>query len=68
MPYKVINKFIDKNNDDTLYEVGDDFPKEGHKATKKRIEELSSKHPKYNRVFIEEVKENTETNEPSSEK
>lgn len=67
MPYKVINRFIDKINDNTLYEVGDEFPKDGHKATKKRIEELSSKHPKHKRAFIEEVEKSTVKNEPSPE-
>ena len=63
MPYKVVNRFIDTKDNDTLYEVGDTYPKTSKKPTKKRIEELSKKHPKYNRVFIEEIKE-----EPSSDK
>lgn len=58
MKYKVTNKFIDKHGDNTLYNVGDEYPKEGLKPTKKRIEELSKKHPKYKVVFIEEIKSN----------
>ncbi|WP_088033528.1 hypothetical protein [Evansella clarkii] len=62
MPYKVINRFKDtKDNDGHIYEAGDPYPAEGKKATKKRIEELSKVHPKYKKVFIEEVKD-----EPSS--
>ena len=54
MAYKVINKFIDTENDNTLYNVGDEYPKGDHKPTKKRIEELSKVHPKYKVSFIEE--------------
>jgi len=64
MPYKVVNSFIDKEDNNTLYEVGEEYPKGDHKPTKKRIEELSKIHPKYKRVFIEEVKE--EKKKPSS--
>lgn len=53
--YKVINEFIDKETK-IHYKVGDKYPKKG-KVTKKRIEELSKKHPKYKVAFIEEVKE-----------
>ena len=55
MAHKVINKFRDE--DGTIYEVGEDYPTGDAKATKKRIEELSADHPKYRRSFIEEVKE-----------
>lgn len=58
MKYKVVNKFIDTDEGNHTYNVGDEFPKEGSKATKKRIEELSKKHPKYKVVFIEEIKSN----------
>jgi hypothetical protein len=57
MEYRVINDFIDKDNKDTLYQVGEEYPKGNYKPTKKRIEELSQEHPTYKRVFIEEVKE-----------
>jgi hypothetical protein len=55
LAHKVINKFRD--DDGTIYEVGDEYPKGDSKPTKKRIEELSQDHPKYRRFFIEEVKE-----------
>lgn len=54
MAYKVINKFIDKENDDTLYDVGDEYPKGDYKPTKKRIDELSKVHPKYKVAFIKQ--------------
>jgi hypothetical protein len=60
MPFKVVNRFLDKENENTPYEVGDEYPKGDYKPTKKRIEELSKQHPKYQRAFIEEVKVNKE--------
>ncbi|USK56571.1 hypothetical protein LIS82_08910 [Cytobacillus solani] len=57
MSYKVINRFYDKEDNNTLYEVGEDYPKGDHKPTKKRIEVLAKEHPKYKCVFIEAVKE-----------
>lgn len=56
MAYKVINRFFD-NKDKVLYNVGEEFPKGDSKPSKKRISELSEVHPKFNRAFIEEVKE-----------
>jgi hypothetical protein len=55
--YKVINRFIDKEDNDTLYEVGEVYPKGDFKPTKKRVEILLKKHPTYNCKFIEEIKE-----------
>lgn len=60
MPYKVINPFYDKEDNNNHYNVGDEYPKGDYKPTKKRIAELSNQHPKYNRSFIEEVKVNKE--------
>ncbi|WP_419962178.1 hypothetical protein [Psychrobacillus sp. BM2] len=54
MKYKAINKFIDKENEDTLYNVGDEYPKGDYKPTKKRIDELSKVHPKYKAAFIKQ--------------
>jgi hypothetical protein len=60
MPYKVINRFIDKEDNNTSYEIGEEYPKGDYKPSKKRIEALSKQHPKYQRAFIEEVKVNKE--------
>lgn len=64
--YKVINRFYDKEDNHTLYEVGEGFPKGNSKPSKKRIEELLNKHPKYGIAFIEEVKE-TRKRSPKAE-
>lgn len=60
MAYKVVNKFIDTDDNNKLYRSGDEYPKGDYKPTKKRISELSKVHPKYNRVFIKEVKDSEE--------
>lgn len=67
MAYKVISRFKDLEDDNTLYDKGDTYPKGEHKPSKERIEELLSKHPKYKRAFIEEVREE-ETKEDKSQK
>lgn len=56
MGYKVINKFKDKEDNNTLYKVGEEYPKGKHKPAKKRLEELSKEHSKYKVAFIKEVK------------
>ena len=56
MKYKVLHSFKDKDNDNTLYKAGDEYPKGDYKPTKKRIEELSKKHKQHKVAFIEEVK------------
>lgn len=60
MPYKVINGFVDLEANKTNYEVGDEYPKGDYKPTQERIEELSAVHPKYKRIFIEEVETDDE--------
>jgi hypothetical protein len=57
MPYKVFNEFRDKEDNNTLYQVGEEYPKGDYKPTKNRIKELSKEHSKYKKAFIEEVKE-----------
>lgn len=52
----MIHSFRDKDNDNTLYNTGDEYPKGDYKPTKKRIEELSKKHPEHKVVFIKEIK------------
>lgn len=60
MSYEVVNRFKDTEDNGIIYEVGESYPKDGHKPTKKRIGELTKLHPKYKVVFIEEVKEQQE--------
>lgn len=56
MAYKVIKQFKDKEDNNKMYEMGDEYPKGNFKPTKKRIDELSQLHPHYKAIFIEEVK------------
>lgn len=56
MKYKVINRFYDAEDNNAFYREGDEFPKGDSKPSKKRIEELSKKHPDHGVAFIEEVK------------
>ncbi|UFU00364.1 hypothetical protein KO561_05305 [Radiobacillus kanasensis] len=61
MPFKVLNFFRDtKDPQDSeqnkvIYEVGHEYPRKGYQPPEERIAELTKKHPKYKRVFIEEV-------------
>ncbi|RHW38706.1 termination factor Rho [Lysinibacillus yapensis] len=55
MAHKVVREFKDLKHDGHIYKVGDTYPKEGSKATKARLEELSTTKNKYKKVYIEEV-------------
>lgn len=55
MGYKVVREFKEMKHDGHVYEVGDSYPKEGEKASKARLEELSTTKNKYKKVYIEEV-------------
>lgn len=57
MAYKVINKF--KDTDGHIYEIGKPYPHKG-KPTKKRLSELTEKHPRYGVSFIEKIAEDKE--------
>lgn len=61
--YRVVHKFWDmEDKTKHEYRVGDEFPFDGRKITKKRIEELSSKENKIGQVLIELVDESTDGN------
>jgi hypothetical protein len=68
MTYKVVNDFIDTQDNNKHYKVGETYPQGDHKPTKKRIAELSKTHPKYKRIFIEEVEEEQKNEKPSPKK
>ena len=53
--YKVVRRFQDTKHDSHIYEVGDAYPKEGEKATKARLEELSTTKNSYKKIYIKEV-------------
>ena len=57
--YVVIDIFKeDLGEGEHIYQVGDTYPKEGSKKpTAKRLKVLSTEKNKYNKPFIEEVKE-----------
>lgn len=63
MTHKVVSRFKETKHDGHVYEVGDNYPVEGKKATKARLEELSTTKNKYQQIFIEEVTETPETKE-----
>lgn len=61
MEYKVIEKFIDLEDNRRLYEVGQPYPREGLVVTEERLEALSTSNNRVGRPFIKAV-ENKRTN------
>lgn len=57
MAYRVIHRFYDSMDNSHVYAVGDEYPRKGHKPTKKRIEELTKVHHLHKVAFIEEIKD-----------
>ncbi|MFS0822169.1 hypothetical protein [Bacillus sp. 1P02SD] len=55
MPFKVINRFKDTHDNDTEYEVGEEYPKGDYQPSEERLKALQEVHPKYKRIFIEAV-------------
>ena len=55
--YKVIERFMDLQNDNYIYEVGDTYPREGADPTLERIRELESNSNKIGKPLIEEIAE-----------
>jgi len=54
--YEVVAEFIDLEDNKKHYQVGDTFPRPANKkVAAARIEELSSKANKQNKVLIKEV-------------
>lgn len=58
--FKTVVHWFDLQDNNHVYEVGDEYPREGYKPTKKRIKELSSKNNRRGIVLIEEVKEDAD--------
>lgn len=50
--YEVVFEFLDLEDNEYHYKVGDTFPREGKKVTQKRIDELSGKSNKIGRPLI----------------
>lgn len=59
--YKVIHQFLDLNDENHHYKVGDAYPRNGKRASAKRVAELSGSENKIGKPLIEkvEVKRNT---------
>lgn len=57
MPYKVINRFHDAEDNNRLYRKGDEFPQGDSKPSKERIKQLTSVHPEHKKAFIQAVEE-----------
>lgn len=55
--YKVIERFMDLQDDNYIYEVGDAYPREGADPTLERIRELASNSNKIGKPLIEEIAE-----------
>lgn len=55
--YKVIERFMDLQDDNYIYEVGDAYPREGADPALERICELASNSNKIGKQLIEEIVE-----------
>lgn len=55
--FKVIKRFADLQDNRYVYDVGDIYPREGLKPTKKRISELASNKNKLKTPLIVEIEE-----------
>lgn len=60
MAYKVVKVFRDLQDGDFVYRIGDVYPREGKKATKKRIAELAGVENVLGYAVIEEEVEDVE--------
>ena len=54
--YKVLKRFADLEDNKYLYEVGDEFPRQGVKVTPERLSVLSGSNNLMKEPLIEEVK------------
>lgn len=64
--YKVIKTFVDLQDGNYKYDVGDTYPREGVSALPSRVKELAGKNNKLGEPLIEEIPETEET--PKKEK
>ncbi|MEK5332012.1 termination factor Rho [Lysinibacillus sp. FSL W8-0992] len=60
--YKVVQRFKEVKHDGHIYEVGEQYPVEGKRATRARIAELSSTENKYKQIFITETSDEDDSN------
>ena len=64
--YKVIKHFVDLQDNNHKYDVGDTYPRKGLNVLQSRINELASDKNKQKTPLIEEIPEKVE--EPKKEK
>ena len=64
--YKVIKHFVDLQDNNHKYDVGDTYPRKGLNVLQSRINELASNKNKQKTPLIEEIPEKAE--EPKKEK
>ena len=64
--YKVIKHFVDLQDNNHKYDVGDTYPRKGLNVLQSRINELASDKNKQKTPLIEEILEKVE--EPKKEK
>ena len=62
--YKVVRSFFDSTDNNRLYAVGDVYPADGVKNTKKRIDELVNGKNRNGKVYIEVVDTDDDTLKP----
>lgn len=60
MSYEAIRYFIDLQDDNKAYEVGDVFPRKGLDVSEERLKELLSDENKQKTPVIKEVAEKTD--------
>ncbi|MCC8177363.1 MAG: hypothetical protein LIO91_13200 [Bacteroidales bacterium] len=53
--YEVIKEFVDLHDGDYHYHPGDEFPRDGVKVTKRRINELAGSDNKQGEPLIAEI-------------
>ena len=64
--YKVIKHFVDLQDNNHKYDIGDTYPRKGLNVLQSRINELASNKNKQKTPLIEEIPEKVE--EPKKEK
>jgi hypothetical protein len=64
LKYQVVNEFIEKNHENTIYKKGEVYPKEGFTADPERVTLLQSSNNDYKKPFLgPEIQESEETGE-----
>lgn len=65
--YKVIKSFMDLQDNNRVYNVGDTFPHSGLDVTEARLAELAGNYNKQGEPLIREVKQRKKKEDPATE-